>query len=1091
MTRAPLPVILHRSPFTLDVQQNLAVEGQSIADILGDFPGLPPEIWSHGVVHVGEWEIPREHWKRVKPKAGSRHIIRVSVRMAEGGREGGGKNPLAMIAAIALVVVTTAISGGLLGPAGLGLSSTLFAAGSVSAALLATGVAAVGALAINALAPPPTQSSPSAAKEQKQKKGSLGSASIQANVLGAYDPIPFVMGTHRISPPHLIVPWSESINDDQFVYAIVGLNGAHAFEDIQINGTPIDDFADVEYEVRDVVNDDSNITLIPKQVFENQVSAEITGHKVRDDDTDTLQSATSVPEWISARSLSEPDEIWLTIAWTAMLMQGTSEVERGGMGMRLRIRRVGDVAWINLPEFHAQRERIDPFRAMIKLRFQPMPDSAVRLDQTLVSPPWRYAIYATDAVNDEDFDTHSYFAPSTGNNAENVSAENGTAVVYLDPDVFPPGTYDVQIMRGYGYRVLDFASSSYRLSSQIPYFYTMTPGGLTIRQDQAKTPSRATWAAMSSVWNEYPLGEKGISLLAIKAKNVAISALSVRARGYANIWNGADWNTFALTSNPAAWLRYLALGGQSIKAPFVEAQLDNAGLADWYDYNDEKSFACNALMEGSQSVGEVIRLIAGTGRAALRVSDKIGVVIDRSRADESPIQLFTQRNTRGLTIRRAFPRIPDGLRVRFNDETADYSAREIFVYRRQLDGDPRDLEAVTYVGVTSEAHAVNRAQLDLKQLLRRGTLYNFETDVSNLYCVKGSLVALSHDTVRRHYDSARVEDVVLSGTLVTGLLLDSTLRLSLAARTTDFEDDALAAPPSGWTSQWEATVTALVTAQANLPAGKGPLVDKGGAPADSFLAWADAGTDAGADCELLALIRPDADGGTTDNRFGVALRASGGLGARTGYLALFQSSTPGARDRLRIGKLVAGVYTQLADVAFSWVTGASYLLRFRARDVALKAKAWIDGTPEPDVWTLTAADPTISGAGLMGVYVYHPSTAFYVGEFMAAPISGLVTQLKDGSTRIDELNETSDTDEVSFAEPFSILPDEILSADCLVACGPFSSTLKRMLVLGIQPQDEFTASITLVDEAPSVRLRWSDRSRITLNGGTEQAVTAF
>lgn len=1326
MTSAPLPVLLRPSPFKLETRQHVAVEGQSIHDILRDFPGIGPEVWTHGVVHVGEWEIPRDRWRRVKPRAGSRYIIRVSIRPA-GGRGGSGqgsKNPLATIAAIALVVVASAITGG----AASGLfGTTLFAAGSTSAALLAAGVSIVGALAINALAPPPTAAQGSQS-ESKDRKATLGSASIQGNVLEAFSPIPFVAGTHRVSPPHLIPPWSESINDDQYVYAIVGLNGAHRIEDVRINGTPIDDLAGVEYEVRDVVNDDSDLTLITKQVFENQVSAEISGHKVQDDATNLLQDTTtpanSYPGWVGARSRTDPDEIWLTFVWTTLLMQDTSTTVEGGVPIRLRIRRAGASTWINLPEFHAQRERLEPFRGMIKLRFAEVPTSFTRIDQDATRPPWRWVLYSTNATNGESYDTNSYFAPVSGNNASNVTGEDGVAVVYLDPATFPIGTYDVQVQRGYGYKAQDFTSSAYQLAGNVPYFFTHTPASSppSIRQEQSKVPAKVTFASMSSVWDEYPLGEKGLTLIAVKAKNTAVSALTGLFTGYANTWDAADWDAFEPTNNPAAWTRALMLGQQSIKAPYIAAQLDDDALTDWYDFcgnrtdaaifdgtddyftrdggltgavdsklmtfsawvyveaglggrliassdslagggsltravlsggdnrfslnghnaagtdilnlnssplaagrwhhcmasvdltdtakrhvyidgvsdlavintyiNDTIDFTkadwgvgalpsgasllngmlaelwfapgvyidlslaanrlkfldqwgrparlgatgnlptgssplvylagqvsawtvnkgtggnftahgspagdrqaisvghpileCNAYIEGTQSTGDVLRQVAGTGRAALRASDKVGVVIERDRTAEDPMQLFTQRNTRGLTIRRAFPRVPDGLRVRFNDETNDYSPKELFVYRRLLGGDASNLEAVTYVGVTNEAQALARAHLDLAQLTRRASLYNFETDIENIYCTKGTLVALAHDTVRRHYDAARVASVIDDGTNVTGITLDSDVRLTLAAQATDFEDDALASPPAGWASQWDANVTAVVTAQANLPEGKGPLLDKTTGVGDSFFAWTDAAADTQADCEILALIRPNADSGTTDNAIGVILRGSGDNSTKTGYRAVLNSNSAGSRDRIEISKWVAGSFTFLANATFSWATGTNYWLRFRARGTSLKAKVWAEGAAEPGSWNVTTTDSSVSGPGKSGAYVYHTSSTFYVGSFAVAPLSGVVLQLLDGTTRTEEVNETIDcglTVPLTFVTPFAIPAGGALDADCLVASGPFQSVEKRMLVLGVQPQSEFTASLTLVDEAPPVQWIAPSGDRWVVPGG--------
>lgn len=777
-----MPVILRPSMFRLETRHFYAVHGQSIADILRAFPDLPPEVWSHGVVRIGEWEIPRDRWERVRPRPGSVHEIFIGVRLAGGGSKGG-KNPFATIAAIALLVVATAITGG--AAAGI-FGTSLFAAGSTSAALLAAGVGVIGALAINALAPPPSAAGQDTSSTDA-KTATLGGASIQGNVLRAFEPIPFVIGTHRVSPPHIVPPWSESINDDQFINAIVALNGAHRLADILVNGAPIDTIADIEYETRDVVTGDGAVTLIGKQVFESQIGSELTAHKVQDDSParllDAATPANSYPRWASGRTKADPDEVWLTFAWSSLVSQESTGIASGGVALRIRIRKVGDTAWINLPEFHAQRTKLGQFRGTIKLRFSPPSLDIVRMDQDTSRAPWRWALQATDAANGEGFDTDAYFAPISGNNSNFVTSEDGVAVLYLDPASFPKGVYDIQAMRGYAYQAVNLTPSTYKLSGSTPYFFTHTPASdpPSIAQDQSKIASQCSWSGISSVWNEPPLTQTGFSLIAIRAKNISISSLTVLATGYANTWNGVDWNTFAPTANPADWWRYIALGGQSVKARFTAAQLDDDALTQWRDYCAARSFTCNAYIDGRQSMGEILNRIAGCGRAARRMSDKFGVVVDRDRTADPATQTFTQRNTRGLTVRRAFPRLPDGFAVTFNDETNDYAPKEVLVYRRTVASVAApEIEAVTYSGITSEAQAISRAQFDLGQLTRRGRLYNFDIDIEMLATAKGDIVNLMHDTLARHHDAARVVGVIMSGGMVTGLELDSVLRLSLS-----------------------------------------------------------------------------------------------------------------------------------------------------------------------------------------------------------------------------------------------------------------------------------------------------------------------
>lgn len=1134
------PVLLRPSLFSTATIRHEAHEGQSIADMLRACPELPPEIWSHGIVRIGGWdvpraqwvEIPREHWERVRHKPGPDRLIDVSIRFAGGG-EGGGKSILGLIASIALLVIVSAVSGGAL--AGV-FGTTLFAAGSTSAALAAAGIAVVGSLAINALTPPPVTTK---SQEALDTGGApLGSASIQGNVLEPFAPIPFVMGTHRVAPPHLIAPWSEAVNDDQFVYAIVGLNGPHAMNSILLNNAPIDSLEGVEYEVRDIaITGDVATTLIDKQVWENQVGGELTPHKVQDNDTDLLQDVTtpanSYPQWQSARSRTTPEEIWITLTFSSLVFQSSSDTLPGGVPIRIRVRRVGDVSWVNLPEFIATRERLEPFRGLIKIVFDRDPPGGFqRVDQDTSFPPWASALYVTNAVNAEGFDVNSYFTPVADKYASHVGSANGVATVYLNPAVFLPGTYDVEVKRGFAFNAANFSQTAYTLSGGVPNFFSHTAASSppSILQEQSKVPCRVSFQAISSVWNEPPLqgtfgpyGGLGLSLIAIKAKNIAIQSLTVLATGYAPAWNGSFWGSLAATRNPAAWGRHIALGGQSIRAPYVVDQLDDESIADWFNFCDEiadvastlffgetlggtvsgwtsrwassttavitanaalaagkgplfarsssdaatfwsydaagliasvdvvtiinvastptgdiaemgiitrgagaaasetgyrfalhesvaeaqnriqigkfvggvftqlatlafswslgtnyymrvRSFGtfhamkvwrvdagfepvdwmlfafdgaitaagrvgatitdvddefylgliavrqivgldvkeCNAFITGQQSAGEIMRLAGAAGHAAWRASDKVGVIIDRDRTAETPTQLFTQRNTKGLTIRRAFPRIPHGFRVRFNDEANDFLPKEIFVYRAGYDSSTAtEVEAVSYVGITNEARALARAQLDFASLLRRASLYDFQCDVESLYCIKGSLVALTHDTIARHLDAARVVSVQTSGPNVTGLTLDCVLRLSLMG-------------------------------------------------------------------EVLA---PD-DEVVTD----------------------------------------------------------------------------------PDDAPVTSSEDA------------YPA--------------GLVIQLKSGTTIVHAIDQEVDASVVTFTTPFTIPADGAIDVDCLVASGPFVSVRRRMVVLGVKPQNELTASVTLIDEAEPV-ITYASDGEVTVSADGHTTISAY
>lgn len=1377
--------VLRPKPLSRDTIPFVSESGKTIEQILRSIPDLPPEIWTNGIVRIGTVELSREHWSRIRPKPGSLHFIEVGIRL-HGGGGSSGKSIFGLIATIALLVVVTAISGGALGPAGLAIAGDLFAAGSVSATLLAAGVATLGGLALSALSSTPAAQNTT---DDNTSSDRLGAASFRSNVLGLFDPIPFVAGKHRVSPPHVVQPWVEYINDDAYVNAVVGLNGPHMLEEILVNGAPIDDFQDITYETRDVVTDDTDLTLIAKQVFEQSINAELSSHKVSDEATDQLQDqgtpSNSYPTWLSMRSRNSPNEIWIAVSWTGLLKQTDTNTEPAGTPIRLRIRLKGETTWINLPELHAHRERISPFRGLIKLRFQAASGGITRPDQDQSVPPWKYALYLTDTNNDELFDVDSYFQPVSGNNAVKVGSEQGIVVIYLDPATFTPGIYDVQIKRGYAYGVNDFVVSTYLHSGGIPYFFSHTAGSspVSIRQEQSKVLTVMNILSMSNVWNEYPLTSKGLTLLAVRAKNISINSLSILATGYFYVWDGTDWNTFEPSKNPAAIFRGLATGLQTIDPPFQTAQLDDTCLEDWYDFcGDERSKAVafdgstdyytrgagltgaadskllsfslwvrldatsasggriiaststlaggaanarfriafsgsagnisiigtnsagttilaitsaelllgvwshvlvsvdmsdtakrhiyvndisalssvttytndtidftqadwgigaypdgtvpltaalsdvwfmpgtyidfsveanrrkfiskygrpvplgatgstptgsqpilylskddtafttnegsggdftengtpladvirdsagqlnrefNAYISGAQSVGDLLRIGAGCGLASPRMSEQLGVVVDNDRSSESPVAVFTQRNAKELSIRRSFPRLPDLLRVTFNNEDNEYQPEEIFSYRNPLT--PTIVESANYVGLTRLEAVRERLDQEWRNLLRRQAIYTLTTDAQNLYCVKGSLISLSYDTLSRKFDAARVVKADMSSGTIVGLQADCELRLDLIGdahgQVFDGSNDYYtrgatltgAADAKTFTVSFWFRRNSAVTYESILNA----VTTVGGSTVrfevDFFndrvnlYAVNSSGTNI---LDISSETIQDSDWHHIVASIDLA-NAPGSLMYMDDELNTIVSTTF-VNDTIDftvadwgIGALPDGTSKLTAAIADLWFNDGTYI------DLSVEAnrRKFITARGRPaylgsDGSGPTGSQPILYLSGEFTANLGDGGNFTAIGDTTPVDVfhdtvdfpAGVIVQYEDGSTVTAQIDETAQTSTITFTTPLSLpsyltnlgawatstsyaLGDAVtndgesyeamaahtsgattepgtgttwrtvwkpLLEDCLLSSGPLSTIEKRMIISAIKPKDEFTAELTLIDEA--------------------------
>jgi hypothetical protein len=213
--------------------------GKSIEQMLG-------ECASHACeVTVGGYPVSRDLWSKVRPKAGQ--IVHVTI-YPQGGN--GGK----VLRTVALVVLSiyAPYLAPYLGYTGLG------------AAAITAGVMIVGALAINALIPPPSPKGLNGGGgDPFQQLNSLTGTSNQANPFGV---IPCVVGTKRFFPPHAALPYTEISGDDQYLRMLLDLGfGDLDISDIQIGSTPITSFEDVEYQI------DTNPSLFAQDIYELSV----------------------------------------------------------------------------------------------------------------------------------------------------------------------------------------------------------------------------------------------------------------------------------------------------------------------------------------------------------------------------------------------------------------------------------------------------------------------------------------------------------------------------------------------------------------------------------------------------------------------------------------------------------------------------------------------------------------------------------------------------------------------------------------------------------------------------------------------------
>lgn len=261
MSHSPKILILDSMFDATRRREMLAPPGSTIAEMVaGAFPGLTDGLRRLLCVTIGDQEVLRDIWHRVRPKPGTTVLIRPIP----------GDDILRNVLTIAVTVgalalgqfYAPALAGSLLGIGGSvtgGLTSALSAAITGSALI-------AGTLLINALIPVRN-------KGQDAPTYAIQGLRNQATPDGV---VPSVLGFHRHAPVYAALPFTEAIGDDRYVTAAFCFGyGPLAIRNVRIGETPIERFKDVQMELREGRSGDERLALYPRQVVEVALSIEL------------------------------------------------------------------------------------------------------------------------------------------------------------------------------------------------------------------------------------------------------------------------------------------------------------------------------------------------------------------------------------------------------------------------------------------------------------------------------------------------------------------------------------------------------------------------------------------------------------------------------------------------------------------------------------------------------------------------------------------------------------------------------------------------------------------------------------------------
>lgn len=533
---------LYRDPFAIGHPQiNMIGEGLTVAEIVKRTPNLPRDFSWSGEVTVNGELVYREYWDRIRPKDGM--VVAMHAHIGGGGG-GGGKQVFGLLAAIALSVITGGIAAGALAP----FLGTSFAAGTIGASVLAGAVGVAGALAISALSAPPTVKP---GGEQAESGLRLEAASVDGNLLEANTPVPRVIGTRKVFPPFLSEPIIELIGQDEYVEAVYGLAGPHDLSDIRLGDASIDldadEQKDIEIEVRNGLPGESPVTLTPRQGRTTEPQIQMSVHTVDPENQANIDGSgpESLPVFHAITTRIAPNENWIHFSLAGLAHQDTNDLIR--VPFRMRMRRRGDTAWRNLPEFHYQNDTQTQVRLQVRIFW------GDAWTDVLPTPPASDTgsgfVEARKSVPAQDvqplgtvYNADSYFSAGAGNDSYRATTEVTTNVrnillyadhvdIYLDTDSWSPGIWDIEVKRGAAFVENNYNPTNYEYSADVLDFFGRRDSGV-LPLTRENLLDQFTLVRMVNVWNEHPIQQANMTLVALKARNRSVSKLSALASGY-------------------------------------------------------------------------------------------------------------------------------------------------------------------------------------------------------------------------------------------------------------------------------------------------------------------------------------------------------------------------------------------------------------------------------------------------------------------------------------------------------------------------------------------------------------------------------
>jgi hypothetical protein len=778
---AQIDVVAAPLPFSNLRTHHALPYGHTITDII--------QTLTHGHTHldaivtVGGCDIPRECWQYTRPKEGTL----VNIRIVPQGGGGGGKNPLATILSLA-VLIAAPYAGAFAGLGALNAGIGLTAGQGILLGNVAAGAfALVGTMLVNAIAPPPRPSNAGFIDSPAESPTQFIDGA--RNDLSPFGVVPICLGTNRMFPLQAARPFTESQNNNQYSRQLFtyGYGAQLEISDLRIGDTAITEFDGVELNHR--LNGDLHLgtALYSNDIFQDDFSV-----LLRQVDGFTLRT-----------TQADADEIIVDVTFPAGLVligSDTGAKNATTVELELQFAPAGTSNWspgavtytsygaatLTLPStgggtyYNTTRT----IRYLVKINKYTGAVAYDNVDATLNDNEIRIASFNLVSVYNQ---TGSLISRTiTGLVDERQPSLIGTtfqsAGNFL---VTHSGGLTLDIAAG-GLRVNDLritAAQTEALRKSVN-IKTPTRGRYDVRIKRLTADSSSQYiqdeaylTALRTVTYIQPVNLQGINgtalrILGTDQLNGLVDSFNAIVSNVIPDYNAANnvW-TPAVTSNPASIYRYVLQGGANAR-PLTDSQIDLAALQSWHTYCAERGYTYNRVIDYDASVDGILRDVAAAGAASPTIIDgKRSVVVDKEK--DAIVQMVTPRNSWDYGAEIVYTDLPHAFRVTFRNAAKGYVTDERIVYDDGYsESNATKFEQLEYLSCTNSDLAFKHARRHIASARLRPEIHTFTMDVEHLVATRGDRIKLAHDVPITGVGDGRIKTLTDNGINLTGFSVD-------------------------------------------------------------------------------------------------------------------------------------------------------------------------------------------------------------------------------------------------------------------------------------------------------------------------------